>query len=453
MRATFKKIDLSIVLLVGLTVSIAVTNFFWLSMNQRPPVDDEAGHLVSALKYLHVLGSPERNWVWLSVLDHFYPPLFPFLTALAAYWTGIKGVLPFVMGNVFFMALTFFSLYGIGHKLGDRKIGLLASCLISLYPMFFHMSRMFMLEIPLVGMVSLTMLLLLYTKGFSRTLWSFGAGIAMGLGLLTKQLFPVFLPGPLLYFFLNAGGGVVRHSLKRKGLNLCLFLATGILIALPWYWRDGAVKFNQLATMVTQPIVAGPLEFPLISVPSLTFYLKTLAQDQMGWFFCSAFVFFLILNFRKMLALPFLLIWFTVPYVILTLLPNKFYYYTLPCLPAAALITAWGLLSLKHLVVRRGLIAFVLVWGAFHYGVLSFMSPQIHSRVLHGARYSPIQKDYHVRTLIRRITEESPVLRPTVGAFTIDPNVFFAQTGVHLGENYVLSNLITLNTVASLESK
>ena len=385
MRINHRKDLLAVVTLLTLTAAIAFANYFWLLMNQRPPMDDEAVHLLSALEYFRILAHPSADMIGrLLTVDKLYPPFFPLLAACGARLFGVFGTLPFCMANIFFLAVTFFSLYGIGLKMGDRRLGVLASCLLTLYPMFFHLSRMFMLEVALVGTVTLTMMLLLYSQGFSRTLWSILAGISLGFGMLTKQPYVVFIAGPSLFGLAGSWKNLDREQKHQRVANVCLFVAIGIAIASPWYLAGGGGEFLLIknAFINKDTVVFSISDSPL---GALFFYVKTMLQEQMRWFFFGIFVLAVLPNIKKMAASPFLLVWLAVPFAIFPFFPNKFYYYTLPCLPAAALITAHGVLSVKKTALRWLIICILLLGGIGQYLSLSYTSPFAHSKILRFA--------------------------------------------------------------------
>ena len=439
--------------LVNLTVAMALVNYFWLRLNQCPPVDDEAYHLLSALKYFWLFGNPSSGMFGsLLFVDDLYPPLFPFLAAWGAHIFGAVGTVSFCMTNAIFLVVTFFSLYGIGLKMGDRRLGVLASCFLALYPMFFHLSRMFMLEIALVGMVTLTVMLLLYSEGFTRTVWSVLAGISLGLGMLTKQTCVVFVVGPALWGLLGSWNALDAKQKKRKVVNFCLFVALGIAIALPWYFADGATKcLNMRGAFLVKDKV--DFNFFASHLGALVFYLRVLVLDQMGWIFFGGFVLAIFTKFRKLFESSLLFVWFAVPYAVFLLFPNKYYYYTLASLPAVALMSAGGLLSVKKAVVRWVIISGLLLLGVGQFIQLSFLSPQIPSKILSFARFSPQTGNHQIQTLFRRITEESNVEKPVIGVPSVNPNTFSGAKDTKIGRNYVCVNWDTLKYQAALDLK
>ncbi|MBU9889698.1 MAG: glycosyltransferase family 39 protein [Candidatus Omnitrophica bacterium] len=452
MDLRFSKKNLPIFYLIALIAATALSNYLWLSMNQRPPVDDEAMHLLSALKYTFLFVSFPFRWDLILTVDFVYPPLFPFLAALISRLLGVSGIAFFVMNNIFFLGIAFLSLYGIGIKLGDRRLGVLAAFILALCPMFFQLSRMFMLEIPLIAMVTLSLWLVLRSDGFRHTSWSVLAALAVGCGMLTKQSFIIFWVGPALYSFLNARALADSQGKRRQFLNIGLLATLGMAVLFYWYAENWNSKFHIMTALVKyQRDPASSFSF----FASLIFYLKVLVRDQMSWFLGGVCVLTMLTRSKKLLAPPllFALIWFMVPYVVLSLFPNKLHYYTMPSLPAAALITSFGLLSIPRAVPRRIAVTVLLCFAFFQYIQFSFMSPHKRTPLLRGTRYTPVQKNYHVDTLIRRISEESPVSLPTIGAMPLDADNYIRDAGIRIGENHTLTNIVSLDCLLSLASK
>ena len=184
------------------------------------------------------------------------------------------------MTNILFLTGIFFCLYFIGIKLGNAWLGVLASGFLMLYPMFFHLSRMFMLETALICMVTLTITLLLYSEGFNKRKVSVFAGITLGLGLLTKQTFIVFLAGPVVFFFFENFFNLDAVQRRKRIVNLVLFIATGSAIALPWYLADAPIKHLNVLHAAFDPSLV-PVSFPVFSVNSIVYYLNILVHEQL----------------------------------------------------------------------------------------------------------------------------------------------------------------------------
>jgi len=160
--------------------------------------------------------------------EHFKPPLF-FLTASPFLWFGIdKNAV--IMSNIIYFGILLFATYGIGSKLYDYKVGLLAAFLVSMFPTVFAISRLLMIDFSLAAMVALTFYLFVLNR-FDNWKFSVLTGIVMGLGSLTKQSYFIFLLPILSYFFLQ------KENLRNKKIvtNFFLSVIIGLLISSAYY--------------------------------------------------------------------------------------------------------------------------------------------------------------------------------------------------------------------------
>ncbi|MFQ5886308.1 MAG: glycosyltransferase family 39 protein, partial [Anaerolineae bacterium] len=135
-----------------------------------------------------------------------------------------------LMGNMLYLFVLLFSVYGIGRKMYGRGVGLLAAFAVSTYPILFNLSRTAYPDFALTAMVALSISLLTRADGFRNRTYSLLWGLSLGLGLLTKWPFLAFVGGPAIYLFLRSGVLLeMRPNLKRK--------ASGLpgLIRSPWF--------------------------------------------------------------------------------------------------------------------------------------------------------------------------------------------------------------------------
>jgi hypothetical protein len=201
----------------------AVNNGFWLAANAASTGWDRPKQLLYLLTYDGILEHVDIVSLFQAVTFNdgkwsYYPPLFHF-TALP--WQRLFGVSEDVaaMTNVIYMAILLLSVYGIGARMFGQRVGLLASCLVSLFPMSFSMARYFYLDYALMAAVALGVYLLLLTNGFESRKYSLLFGLGLGLGMLIKWLLIFFLLGPLFVILLRSP---VIPDLRRRLVRLSL---------------------------------------------------------------------------------------------------------------------------------------------------------------------------------------------------------------------------------------
>ncbi|PIQ87082.1 MAG: hypothetical protein COV73_03840 [Candidatus Omnitrophica bacterium CG11_big_fil_rev_8_21_14_0_20_43_6] len=457
----FKKI-LPFFILFILIVFLGINNYIWLGLNQRPPVDDEAFHLLSGLKYLSAISGPVSG-MFSSLLrvNLFYPPLFPLSSALVSLLFGNTATV-FIMTNLIYLFGIFISLYLIGKKMGNRNLGVLAGALLSFYPMFFQLTRMFMLEIALTFMVTASIAVLLYSEGFKKLIPSLVAGLLLGSGLLTKQFYVIFITGPLFLLLTNSFLKADAPTRLRIVRNTLLFLLIGIIIAGPWYIAHLKMMPWFAERALLNPNLV-PHNVPVFSWSSLFFYSETLLNDQVLWFFFSLFIFaiFVLSKGKKGILFILLLLWIIVPYLAFTFLKNKFWYYTLPSLSAIALVTASGIINIKRNSIKIALICAILVVGLSQYFYISYTPYRTLSfhigfhtdvpaearvlkinffpmkEILAGVKYCPRKGDWKREAILNRIIDESGGAVCNIMVMDIDPN---AEARKNRRESVVLTD-------------
>ena len=218
-----------------------VNNWFWLAANVVSTGWDRPKHLSQSLAYTNTfnhLGLVSGLKAVIFDNKSPYPPLFHISAVPFQMVFGMSEDVA-VMVNAFYMAVLLLAVYGIGRKLYDGSAGLLASVLLSLFPMAFSMPRYFFVDYALMSSVTLSIYLLLLTNGFQSKRYSFLFGISFGLGMLIKWSFIVFLLAPLCFVVLKSPViKDIRQKLRAPRLNwrwLSISTVIGLLLTLLWY--------------------------------------------------------------------------------------------------------------------------------------------------------------------------------------------------------------------------
>lgn len=372
------KNNFPLLFIIFLCLFYAVNNYLWLKLNQCPPVDDEAYHLESSLECYDILVSSPRNAFTIvkKLFDYcvreFYPPFFHILAAINNVVFG-RTMIASVMTNIFFITVTFIGIYMLGKKLLNKALGILAVFIFAMYPIVFWLSRVFLLETALCAAVVTSMVWIVYTDNFKdKYLYAVLFGFILAIGMLIKQTFFFSAICPLIF------AAVSSLSLRKDKISrnkyiyaIGISLLVGIAFAGAWY-------FPKLKFLLPKYIHAGYLEGNrqntfVFSLDSITFYIKMLFLQHLlpyftALFFISFIVFMVSENrFKKLLA-----IWIASALVIFTLIRTKTAYYTVPILPAVALISSYGLLSIKNKLLRFYLICFFIIFGLWQFYYISF---------------------------------------------------------------------------------
>lgn len=424
-----------------------INNYIWIRLNQRPPIDDEATHLFSGLRYFDILSHPSlKMFSSLTSVDWSYPPLIPLVAASFALIFG-RSATVFTMTNMIYFSGIFVCLYFIGKKIADKKTGILAACIFSFYPLVFHLSRLFMLEIALCFMVTASIALLLYSNNFQNTFVSIIFGIFLGLGLLTKQSFIIFIIGPLLFYLLSSFSFQGVYPRRKVVQNLFVVFFIAATVASWWYISNlrRCIHFLKWAAFKENIM---PYDIAVFSLSSFLFYFDALINNQIFLFFFLIFVFAVYLIFRQKEQnryLPVLFTWIILPYFIFSFIKNKYLYYTLAYAPAIALLSAYGIMKMKQTFLKRTIVALILIVGILQLFFLSYIKIQpiklvswVHygqtkhfkilelklspiEDIISGIRYYPKRGEWQQDILAAQIKKTSGKTVILVGVYCFDP--------------------------------
>jgi 4-amino-4-deoxy-L-arabinose transferase-like glycosyltransferase len=262
-------------LIGGLVLFHAINNWIWLTTNVTILGWDVPSHLGTSFIYNSMLQPLSPRTLFEAITWHPNRPPLYFLSAVPLF--RIFGLSADVgtMVNTVYLAVLFGSVYGIGRRLGGRRVGLLATFVVGTLPMIFAISRFFYLELALTAMVALSVYLLLSSDRFENRTASLLFGLVLGLGLLTKRTYFVFVWAPLCLIVLRSNA---LESLKRRlrgGFRLdlggaLLALAIGLALAIAWYWPA-----REVASQLPLGLWLVPIWAALVAV---TIYLVRLEQ-------------------------------------------------------------------------------------------------------------------------------------------------------------------------------
>ena len=246
---------------------IAIT-CWWLGRDRGVPFGDAASHLNTVVAYHDLLRAGD-----VEALLHrsgFYPPATFVTGALATLVGGLSARAAVIGENLVYAPLLALGCYGIGRLVGDRAAGFLAVLFALGSPLLIEQLHVFMLDAPQAALVAVAVWLILASERFARTGTAAAAGVAVGVGMASKEQFPLFVVG-LLAVVLARGGW-------RNRRGLVAFAACAAAVAAPWY----VANLAQLGTYASAgldnanlPPQATP---PLLSFANAGWYLWAVAN-------------------------------------------------------------------------------------------------------------------------------------------------------------------------------
>ena len=226
--------------LVALVVFHAVNNWLWLQTNVTILGWDVPSHLGTSFIYDTILRPLSPKTLFTAVTWHPNRPPLYFLSAVPLYRLfGLSSDVG-TMVNVVYLTVLFGSVYGIGRRLGGRRVGLLAAFVVATLPMVYALSRYFYLELALTAIVALSVYLLLASDGFESRATSLLFGLCFGLGLLTKRTYLAFVFAPVCVVLIRSEALASLRRRLRSGLHLevkdvLLALGLGLALSAAWY--------------------------------------------------------------------------------------------------------------------------------------------------------------------------------------------------------------------------
>ena len=348
---------------VGLSVA-------WLKADVLIRDGDEEGHvgaaelIVGDLRSGDWMGYIER--LWMGPMGE-YPQAFT--AGVGAWWwawgVGLPSDTTIRMVCLFSLLTTALATARIARRYVPTEQAesgeFIAYFSVLLLPLGNGLTRHFMPEGALMAAVAVSLLLahrLVERPSIGRA----GLlGLSLGLGLLTKQTFPILIVLPLLW--------VLRRLGRRATSMLLVALSVALVTAGPWWLANASSQLDYGITSMANRSAGGVwahlLYYPRILVfiglgPALTLagawaaFKLWRASDQRGWIFG--------------------LIWLMGGVLLLTLIPKKYPRIAAPLTPAVAIWIAvlWTQSTGRKLALKAfGLGAIVsLSWASLRPGTL-----------------------------------------------------------------------------------
>jgi 4-amino-4-deoxy-L-arabinose transferase-like glycosyltransferase len=213
---------------IGVTALFLGITSWWLTQDRSIPIYDAGLHLSLVLDVHQELSTGKLlNAVTLSLP---YPPFAYLVGSLGILVGGVGVAPPIVAENLFFGSLLALGCYQVGRLAFSPLAGLLAVVFALSSPLITAQFHVFMIDAPETAMVAVSVWLIIATEGFSRMWICAVAGLAVGLGMLTKEPFAMFVVG------------IVAVTAVRGGLRawrgFVAFTVVALAVALPWYLHE-----------------------------------------------------------------------------------------------------------------------------------------------------------------------------------------------------------------------
>ncbi|OGT60956.1 MAG: hypothetical protein A3F14_01920 [Gammaproteobacteria bacterium RIFCSPHIGHO2_12_FULL_43_28] len=337
---------------------VTLSALFFIMLGSRPLfVPDEGRYAEIAREMLasHDFITPHLN----NITYFEKPALFYWLTAATIKMGGlnlwsvrsVNGILG-LLGCLLTYAAT--------RKLYDRATGLLAAFILATSVLYFLMTHMVSLDLPVTVFIAACLYAFLIasktTNDNKRRYYMWGAAAASALAVLTKGLIGLLLPGLVVFVFLT----FTNEWRNLKAYFLPSSLLIFLIIALPWHLLVGSRNPEFYY-------------FYFIEQHFLRYTTKEIGHYQPVWFFIPVL---LVGFFPWIIFLPqalwqalntswqrrkerskeyFLFFWAVLIFVFFSFSKSKLIPYILPVFPPLAILTARYLAHLLKASTHKGL--------------------------------------------------------------------------------------------------
>ncbi len=405
---------LLLLILIGFHLLI---NYIWLVKDTAPPTWDPADYLYKSELLYRSLKEGGFSLFMKNFIYEGYRTLSLFLT-FPFYFLFGESEMSAMMVHMTSMAVLCLSLYGIGKVLKDEKTGLLAAYITTTMPLIFGLSRMFFPEFPLVAIVALNVYLLLKSDYFKKTRYNIYLGLSMGLGMLIKITFPLFMIGPFLFIlFKRISEEIFLHKQTHPITPSRFIQDVGILILLTlvvssiWYFPNTAYAiwiflwggYGHLTEVhgfdqnVFSPKTILDYQH-LVIYRGISSYYFTLFTIALLYYVFLRRVLHKNLTLRQTPYLPVIVLWFLLPLFAFTFATNKDLRFFAPSLPAFGIFLSLLLTSFfqKDLYPVYGILLGIPLFSFYS---LSFLPSEMFNHkiyyVLFGTKFVAMGRGYY----------------------------------------------------------
>lgn len=358
------------ILLIGLLIFHFISNLIWIYLNNAPFPWDQAAHADLSLQIAERL----KSFQLFSALQvsNYYPILVHTLTSMFFLIFGAYLKMTQIIATVFFLGTITIIYFYFNLVFKSKKIAFTTAFFFSFFPIVYNFSKWLMLDIPIIGFLFLTLYLWEKSKMMTVRKYALLTMASLGLLMLTKWTGVLFLFVPFAI--------TVWHFIKQpQKRTMIVTLFYGIIIFLiivtPWYLTNLQSFLFQSNINIIGEQGADPSN--LLTIENVTRYINDFINSQATTYFAIPFfVIFITLFFKKWSRKYFVLSIIAISYLIFTFISNKDGRYTMPILPFAAFIVAFGLENFSSKYKKTGnALTFFLMFVLLGYYLLLTIRP------------------------------------------------------------------------------
>ncbi len=311
-------------------------------LGQRPLATPSEG------RYAQIPTEMAQSGDWLTprlngVLYIEKPPMYYWLAASAITIFG-NGEWQLRLVPALSALIICFAVFGVCSRIYNRRTGLYAALILGSSALFFGMSRALLTDMVFSMFVCLSLLLFMmlreYKNHAAKFLMCYAAiATCVALAILSKGLIGIVIPGLVVLAWCLCSKE--WHLVFNRYLPLALVLLS--IIAVPWHWYmeksyPGFLDFYFVHEHFTRYLTQEHNRFK-----PWWFFIPVVFFGLMPWFlYLPQAIWHQLKNIKLQSPSPdlFLILWFLVPMVFLSLSNSKLVPYIIPLLPPLAILVA-----------------------------------------------------------------------------------------------------------------
>ncbi len=375
-------------------ITIFIINTLWIVLDNYAPRGN-GKEFVLELAEIHGMNTLDKINYLLFSKQYKYQVQPPFVEltfipyyALFGFYTKNELVI-----NSFYLLILILSVYKIGERIYNKKIGFLASIIMSSFPVIISLSKMTYREFHLLSFVALSFWCMLKTDYYTKSKESTVFGLVLGITLLIRYDAAVYLvPQVVVYSIFSLYKFLISYQKHKSHHNIVLiniFLVVLLVLLIAGWWYNKNLDTLQERTkkrIFENENEIAKKKFVSFSRENLFYYLDILIITNLGVIFGVFFIFSIIYKFfnKPSFEESLLIIVFLFNYLIFTFIPIKAYtkmipsYFVIPIL-VAGILTNLKIKKVVKSVFITGVIIYcfsILFSPVFNTGILVFENNQ-----------------------------------------------------------------------------
>ncbi|HCU07149.1 MAG TPA: hypothetical protein DIC42_06210 [Holosporales bacterium] len=216
-------------------VLTAIFSFFFINLDgDRPFANPDEGRYVEIPR--EMVKSGDYITPRLNAMKYFEkPPLMYWVQSVVIKYIGMDEQ-SMRLSIALFAFLGVLSLYVLMRKNTDEKTALYSSVILALSPLYYFLSRLIILDMPLTAFISFAYLCFYQAvttdDRLHKRLWYYGLSTALGLGILTKGIVMLAVTGPVFVIWLT----LTKNWKNLLPLYLPTVTVIFLAIVVPWHY-------------------------------------------------------------------------------------------------------------------------------------------------------------------------------------------------------------------------